>query len=484
MKLLPKAKSDSFVSNSLYVFIIRFFPTLANFLVLIYYARNLDKVQYGTYQNFWIQLILLSAVACAGIHVFIITYPPTFLAGLIKKLPSKYYLLFIGWMVIMSAVFAGLQYSSMRGAVLIPLLFALVYSLSVIVESFLVVFKSFRILGLINLVYALVFCIIHWMMLQDTFELDTLFLQLLVLSIIRLLLCILIAANNIRKQEVVLPSDGQLISTKIRNMWLHMGFYDVTTRVFSWMDKFIISLLLSKELSAIYFNGSIDIPFLPLVLGATASVSLIHLARTNAEDKSTHSVMLMRYSSRILSAIVFPLFFFLIFFRYELFSVVFSDKYLSAVPIFFISLLIVPLRAYSFTTVLQNQHKGAIINIGNIMDIIIAASLMYPLYKLMGLPGVALSYVISTYCQALFYLYHTSNTIKVPMWQLIPLGNWVLKFIVFFLVFIVTHYLLGMNFATKNVLILGGILLAIVAIIALLIELKSTKDNGKTFSSE
>jgi O-antigen/teichoic acid export membrane protein len=248
--------------------------------------------------------------------------------------------------------------------------------------------------------------------------------------------------------------------------------------LFSWIDKFAISLLLSTQLSAIYFNGSMNIPFLPLILSAVSSAILMQMASNKKENETVHTLQLINQSAKILSAIIFPLFFFFVFYRYQLFTVLLSDKYLPSVPIFLISSLAIPVRAYGFTTVLQNKHKGSIINAGAVMDLLLACILMYPLYELMGLPGVALSFVITTYLQAGFYLYHTARILKVSVLQLIPFANWGIKLIIFAFLFIIVHYISIQYFSNLFTLILGCAFSIVVVLTSLLIEFKSSGKHG------
>ncbi|MGN6568908.1 MAG: lipopolysaccharide biosynthesis protein, partial [Flavipsychrobacter sp.] len=270
---------------------------------------------------------------------------------------------------------------------------------------------------------------------------------------------------------------------EVRSLWLHLGLYDVLQVLFSWVDKFIMSLVLIASLSAIYYNGAMNIPFLPLILSAAGSAILIQLASVNKEDELTETLRLLNQSARMLSCIVFPLFLFLLFFRYELFGVLLSDKYLASVPVFLVSILVLPLRAYSFTTILQNQHKGAIINIGAILDIVLACLLIYPLYRWLGLPGVALAFVITTYLQAAYYMYHTARVLQVKLPALLPYKNWLFKLIIFAITFITIHYLLVQLFKPAGVLISGAVLSGIIVLISLWIELKAYRRKyGKALS--
>ena len=63
------------------------------------------------------------------------------------------------------------------------------------------------------------------------------------------------------------------------------------------------------------------------------------------------------------------------------------------------------------------------------MDILIAIILMITLYPLMGTKGVALSIVISTYCQSFYYLWHSSKILNTSILQILPLKKLVIRFL-------------------------------------------------------
>jgi len=468
VKVLQQAKSNSFSGNAFFIFLIRFFPSLANALVIILFSRNLSTPAYGSYQNFWIQLFVLNTLACLGFQSFIITYPHRFVAGIFKKLTGSHYLLLALWIVVCAAIFAGIQYAYNAISPVIPFLFLLAYALSVIAESILLSFRRFKILLGVNVAHTAVFILLHVYHLYEGWSFSMLFMALLLLAVARLLLLAVPAARAVKAEPSGHIDTAEM--RKARNLWVHIGIYDVSQMLFKWIDKFIISLLLAGQLSAIYFNGSVDIPFLPLLLGAAGSAALMQLAQVQGGNEKEQALHLINHSSRLLSSIVFPVFWFLCCYRTELFTVLLSDTYLPSVPIFVASILALPLRAYSFTTLLQNRHKGRIINIGAILDLLLACALMYPLYLLMGLPGVALSFVISSYLQAAYYLYHTATVLQVKIVKLVPFANLLVKLIVFAFLFIVIHYLSAIYFTPQIVLFSGVLLAMLMAAITLLVE--------------
>jgi hypothetical protein len=124
---------------------------------------------------------------------------------------------------------------------------------------------------------------------------------------------------------------------------------------------------------------------------------------------------------------------------------------------------------------LQKKHKGGIVNKGAIMEIILACVLMYPLYRWLGLPGVALSFVFTTYLQATYYLYHTARVLQVPMLALLPLGNWITKLLIFAALLFFVHLLSTLYFPARIALFLGSIFTILVVMISLYIEIKALR---------
>ena len=476
-KPLSKAGNNALFSNSFLIFITRFFPSLANLLVMIWYSKHLLPAVYGAYQNFWIQLYVISSLVCLGIHVLVITYSPAYLTKLLQGIKPGQYILYALWSVALAGVFAALQYHAVGTSFIIPFLFLLCFALAVLLEAFLIVFRNYKPLIIINVLYAASFLAIHWYALGNGFSLRTLFTGLLAIVALRLCVYAGMAGYNAKQYNGDRPIEDHS-PEKIRTLWLHLGLYDVLQVLFSYIDKFVISVLLAASVSAVYFNGSQNIPFLPLLIGAAGSAVLIQLSGSDKQREHIDTMLLMNQVGRMLSCIVFPVFLFLFLFRVPFMIAVFSDKYIPAIPIFAVSILVLPVRAYHFTTVLQRMHMGAIINIGAIGDLVVACLLMYPLYRWLGLPGVALSFVISTYLQASFYLLYTAKAMQVSPLKLIPYTNWLIKMIFFAAILIGIRYTSNLYFVGSIPLILGGAVTVVLVAVSLLFEFRQYRQHG------
>lgn len=474
MKLLQKAEnSNTIFGNSFLIFLIRFFPSLATVLVAIVFSRGISQADYGMYQNFWVHLFLLSAVASLGIPAFILTYSPPLIKQLLSLLKPKHYLAIFSWMILLAFVFAFIRGEVSNTGRVVPVLFFLLYSVNAIAESMLVVFRKFRFLLIVNVLYTIVFLWLHYGVLCGEYSIYVLFQYLLSPLLLKLVITGWTSLRHI--ERITEEAENEYTMADIRSLWMHVGIYDVLQKLFTWIDKFVISLLFSAGVFAMYFNGTFDVPFLPLLLGAVSSAALLQMSSFSKKGDVASTVKIANQTARMLSAVVFPLFFFLFLFREELFTVLLTNKYDAAIPIFAATVFVVPLRAYNFTSILQNRHKGRVINIGAVLDILLACALMYPLYQLFGLVGIAVSFVISSYIQGAYYLYHTGRVLGTSVHKLIPIRNWITKLIVFATLFIGIHYALSMSFSQAIVLFLGSLILMVTLLVSIYIEFKASK---------
>lgn len=466
-----KKQHTSIVGSSIRIFIIRFFSTLASLITMVFFSHQLAPKYYGAYQNFWTQLTVASSIGCLGLGLLIFNFPADTLRHLIKRLKPLYYYSYFALLIAIGLIFtishhAGDQVG-LSGAAL-SFFFFLAYTVCILLEAFLIMLRKFSLLTFSSIMYALAFVGSAVYTFYHGFELKTFIACLLPFLCLRTVLLLIPFYAFMKKSP-----ESRIIKPgfkSVQSLWMHLSFYDIITMLIIWLDKLIISLIATEETSAVYFNGSANIPFLPIVLSAVSSATLMQLTQSSSPQEKAR---LMQQAGKVLSCAAYPLFFFLFFFRQEFVHTVFSGQYQASVPIFLCSILILPVRAYSNTIVLQNLQKGRIMNIGVILDFLVALALMYPLYQWIGLGGVALSFVISTYVQSLFYLYHSARLLQVSMLSLVPLKNWAFKAAGFALLSFVLHELLHKMDALISLSVAAAVC-GIAAAIILKTEMKRT----------
>lgn len=474
---LPNQKNESFLFNAFYVFVVRFFPAFANLLVVLYYSRAIDKACYGTYQNFWIQLNFLYPLLCLGLQSLILTYTPGTIVSLSRRITAGHIAKYAVWSVSISVCFACLQASNGWPFAALAALFIWVFSANMVAESVLVLFRRYRLLSAINLVYSVSWLGFHYLAIVKGFNLQYLFIVLLTINVVKLAILAFVGRKAMHSAPVVGVETGTRTMADIRKLWWHMGFNDVLQAFSTWIDKFIVSVMLTAALSAVYYNGAQNIPFLSLVLSAAGSSVLLQLASASHGNEKQVLMQAMKQAGRYSSSLVLPLFVFLVTFRHELFNLLLPGYELS-VPVFLVSLLILPIRSYSFFTVFQKLHLGHIGNKGALLELVIACLLMYPMYHLLGLPGVALCFVISTYAQVAYYLVHMQRIFSAPWYSVLPVVNWAIKAAISLLVFFVAHWLLRAALL-KTCILAGLLILLIIVAVSFWLEYRNALKYGR-----
>lgn len=469
---MPKAGSNSLASRTLLIFLTRLFPAVATTAVMVLYSRKLPLAENGAYSTFWINLNLLLPFLTIGLHNLVLTYPPGSFRHLLLR-HKKRLLLAALWLLAVALSFAGLMSGAMPGSFTIAAVFAIAYALAIIQESVLIAEGAYKWLVGINLLYAIVWMYLHVYWLNHQKPVMEVFVPLAIVTIARLLAGMV--AQRVTNLNPISPPDTLPPDKALYQLWLHLALFDCIQVASTWLDKFVVAQLFSKAETAIYYNGSINIPFIPVLLSAAGAAVLTSLKGNNTGDELAR---LARRSGKLLSSVVFPVFAFLLLFGHEVILVVFKAKYAASIPIFLTSLLVLPLKAYSFTTPLQKLHKGRIINIGAAAELALALSLMYPLYLVLGLPGIALSFVVSTWCQAAYYQHHTARLLGLPQKLLLPHTNWMVKMAVCIAIFLLLRYCTLFISEKKVVLFLGIAVMCVLSGALLAFELKQPTTHG------
>ncbi|SHJ69266.1 Membrane protein involved in the export of O-antigen and teichoic acid [Hymenobacter daecheongensis DSM 21074] len=445
------ATSSTLLGNSAYIFLIRFFPTLASVVALVWLSRHLAPAHYGQYQSFWVQWQVLHVVACLGLPTLVLTYPAALVSGLVRGIRRRQAAGLGVWLLVSAGGLMALQLLS--GALFAPWQAGAFLLLGVpvaVLEAYALLGRQLRPLALLNIAYAGLFGAVHALLVAQVLSSSGLMSWLLVGNALRLAALAQLARQHYRRTAAPAP----VALHTVRSLWFHTALNEVVQVLFRWVDKFVLNFLLPAALFALYFNGTLDVPFLPLLLGAAGSALLLHFAQADLPD--TERLTTLKTAATLLGGLVFPVFFFLLFFRHELFAVVFAHRYDAAVPLFLISVLVLPLRAYNFTALLQHKGQGRTITRGAVLDLLLALVLMYPLYRLLGLVGVALAFVISTYCQAAYYLAHTARLLRVRWPELVPWRAWLGQLLGFGLGLLGLHAVLGRLFSPQAALLLAG----------------------------
>lgn len=415
-------------------FFSKIMPLIALFLIAIIYSRKLSYDNYGKFQSVWMYINIVNVVIGFGLSSVIFSTNLNFLFSFIKtnrKILSRFYTILWFAGLALFFVFAKNFNTSLK---FLLIAFIIIQNITTVTEVLLIKRGKEKISGIINFFYAFLFFGWHIYVLLTGYSLFHLIAGITIISIIKL---IVIAMIPVKNGDYIENTDEK----HFLYHWGYLGMSDVVGVIARWMDKAFLLYLLTATDFAIFFNGSFEIPLFGFLISITGNFLMIEIsANTQAKDKV---IKLFHESFKMLSTIVFPLFFFLFFFREELFSLVFNNRYNASLPIFAISIFIIPLRISNYSVILQCFGQGKKVLLGSILDIVIAFILMLVLYPLTGTRGIALAIVISTYCQVFYYLWHSGKILNTPIYQILPLQKLITKFLAILALYIGLFYALS-----------------------------------------
>ena len=451
-----------------WLFLSRIMPLVALFFVTIIYARKLSYDDYGKFQSVWMYANIVNVIISFGLASVILSTDLSFLFAFIKSkrkiLRLFYPALWISGLV--AFFFLAKNFNTSLKFLLIA--FMAIQNIATAADNLLIKRSKEKISGIINFFYAFLFFGWHIYVLSNNYSLYHLVEGITLIAAIKFIIITLI------------PFEKKSTDTKIDDNhflyhWSYLGLNDTLGVVAKWIDKLFLLYLLTAADFAIFFNGSIEIPVFGLLISVTGNFLLIEISGNIQQHEKI--IKLFRESFHILSNIVFPLFLFLFFFRDDLFSLAFRDKYNASLPIFVISIFILPLRINNYSVILQCFSQGKKILLGSLMDISIAIFLMITLYPIMGTRGVALSIVISTYCQSFYYLWHSSKILNTSILQILPLKKLVFRFLKILIFYTALFFLLS-TFSMHVRIIVAILLTALIVMFGIIKYFKTYFNNS------
>ena len=450
--------------RSSWLFIARVMPTLVFIITTILYSRKLSYHDYGLFQSIWLYTNIIAVTLCFGIHNILLSTNLSAFFAYFNSNRSKIINFYFGLAVIVFSVFlltAQIMSVTLR---LLLIAFVLLQIVTIILEAILINIRKERIIFITNLFYSLIFFGWHFYLLfYSSFNLEWLVSGIIIIGAARIFIFFLNAKN------ISFPQTNSKINLK---QWAFIGFNDVVGVFAKWIDKLILIYLITPTEFAIFFNGSIEIPVFGILISVIGSIMLVEIAtKINLKNEVAK---IFKESFLLLACIVFPFFWFLLFNRSELFFLAFGNKYDASIPIFLITLLIIPLRINHYGAVLQCYNKSNIVLIGSVLDILIALALMPILYYFLGVKGIALSIVISTYFQCFYYIIQSAKVLQIPVFQLVPIKSLLLQFLLMFIIYLILSYTTqSLELLTR--LVIATLLTFVIITINLLIYFKKER---------
>ena len=399
-------------SKLLPVFTGKLLPILGLTIIMILYSRKLSYTDYGQFQTVWIYSNIISVIISFGLSSILLSTNAGYFSFFVKTYRFKLALFYIVGAFITFCIFYFTTRLFSFNTKLLLIAFIIIQNVCNLTDSLLIKNNELRIYIWLNFFYSMLFFGIHLYFFYQHFVLNQLIFCIICLSILKAACIFFVTQKNITTVVTTAP-------TKFISNWVFIGLNEIAGIFARWMDKIFLLYLLPPSEFAIFFNGAIEIPLLGILINAIENLMLTNISADINNKQSAISIF--KESFKILALIAFPIFFFLLTMHKEAFAIIFNNKYNASIPVFLISIFIIPVRITHYGVILQCYGQSKKIMLGSLMDIGFSLLLMFILYPVLGTPGVALAIVISTYLQAGYYLWQSANIMQVKITTLVPL---------------------------------------------------------------
>ncbi len=218
-----------------------------------------------------------------------------------------------------------------------------------------------KLFSIFSLVYYLAYAATAFLIIHRDGDLLSIIQFIAIFELVRM---IILQALYIVKQPFALKVDWPLLKQQVIYTG-SVGAVTAITVVNGYADKILVKFFSNLEEFAIFAIVSKEIPF---VLTITASVVTVMLSKLshlyNVKNDVKRTLSLWQSTSKILAVIIFPMFWILLFYKEEYISLIYSDMYLTGIPIFLIYLIKFPLSFTVFYTLLliSGNQKLVLIN--------------------------------------------------------------------------------------------------------------------------
>ena len=219
-------------------------------------------------------------------------------------------------------------------------------------------------------------------------------------------------------------------------------------------DQFYISRYFGAEIFAEYANGFIELPFVGMITGATATVLMPVFSKVFHENGSIDELIKKWKNALYKSALmIYPLVVFFIVYAKEIVILLYSEKYKISGLYFQINMFLNFFNILIFAPLFFSMGKTRLYAHVHIVLAIIIWSVDYLLILLFNNPfAIAISSTILNIIKILFFIYLASNLINVKFTSLFPVAK-LMKFLMHAVLVATMVKLVQITFIKSNLIL-------------------------------
>lgn len=224
---------------------------------------------------------------------------------------------------------------------------------------------------------------------------------------------------------MILPKEEGRISwdniKKLLAISLPLGISCVMGTLDRNLDQWIVSMMLTPEVYAVYTQGARELPLISTITGAISTVIIVDLTKSVQKKDYESAKELFRKAAEKTALFLMPAMVFFFVAAKPLIIFLYTEEFIEAVPIFQIYLLYMPIRIVYYTPFLVALGKSKFIMWEGVFALFVNAALSIICVHFFSAKGAALATILSLYLVNVpLNIYMISKGTQIPWRQLLP----------------------------------------------------------------
>lgn len=239
-------------------------------------------------------------------------------------------------------------------------------------------------------------------------------------------------------------------------------------------DKFhqyVVAYSYSAAVFAVYSVGMFQLPIVELIYTPMSQLLIVRMAALRQRSTREEIITLWFDITKKLAMVFFPVFVFLQLMAHELIVLLFTPTYLTAIPLFRVSLLSLLTAIFLTEGVLRAYAETHFILKTTFMKLALTLILIFPFLAWFGLSGGVITLIVVLVMAKIWMLWKISHLIPLSLADLLPWRD--LFSIAFFSVLCAIPVLFVKSFGIESTLVLLGVSAAIYSLFYLIFLLTS-----------
>lgn len=388
-------------------------------------SRMLTRDAYGTYQQVWLVYLTILPFVMFGLPASVTYFVPQVDRPTQKAivLQTGLFLMGAGLAVgLLTALVAGFLEMRFQAPGLAPLLrafvaFPLLTFPLTFADSFLIATRKPMMAAVVTVASSAVqfgATILPILMGQDLYAV---MIWLTVSAVVRLVFTAAILLWDYR--DVPASFNPSLTKSQLQYS-LPLGVSSILGTLTLQIDRILIALFFGAAFYGAYANAANELPFVSIITGSVLTVLTPEFVRLLKVGDNAEILRVWKASTSKVALVMFPLAAFFIAFAPSAIIVLFSSKYVDAIPISIIFLLILPVRITNYGALLNAAGRSRLVMMASLGTLVIKVVLGVVLVINFGLVGAAFSTLLAVYSAATWQLWECRKLLGVSWADIFP----------------------------------------------------------------